>query len=128
MAGTLSTVVASRCKHSPLILALQVQTPVWLAAVAVLRNFAMIKAARLYMLKEGWLGKCVKLLVGIHTRARPKELPRSEALCSFIANFSFAPDGQVRLETILGTEYILLTLVREGGLLQSHWNAIRFIG
>jgi hypothetical protein len=73
----------------------QLQSPIWLAAVGVLRNFAVIKAARLYMLKEGWLNQCATLLQGIAGRARSKEHPRAEALCAFLANFTFATDGQV---------------------------------
>ena len=74
----------------------QVTTGVWLAAVGALRNFALVKSARLHMLKEGWLNHCATLLSSIGTAERAKEQPSAEALCQFLANFAFAADGQVR--------------------------------
>lgn len=68
---------------------------VWLAAVEALRNFALIKSARLHMLKEGWLTQCSVLLASIHGSERPKEQPAAVALVEFLANFTFAADGQV---------------------------------
>ena len=82
----------------------QVTTGVWLAAVSALRNFALVKSARLHMLKEGWLNHCATLLSSIGTAERAKEQPSAEALCQFLANFAFAADGQVRTAPVLRTE------------------------
>ena len=73
----------------------QVTSGVWLAAVGALRNFALLKSARLQMLKEGWLNQCSTLLASINTAEREKEQPSTEALAEFLANFTFAADGQV---------------------------------
>ena len=47
------------------------------------------------MLKEGWLTQCSVLLASIHGSERPKEQPAAVALVEFLANFTFAADGQV---------------------------------
>lgn len=88
---------------------LQVTASVWLAAVETLRNFALIKSARLHMLKEGWLTQCSVLLASIHESERAKEQPAAVALVEFLANFTFAADGQViRMSAILRDERALL--------------------
>ena len=78
---------------------MQVTRCVWLAAVEALRNFALIKSARLHMLKEGWLTQCAVLLASIHESERAKEQPAAVALVEFLANFTFAADGQVSCAT-----------------------------
>jgi hypothetical protein len=79
---------------SPMLL--QVTSSVWLAAVEALRNFALIKSARLHMLKEGWLTQCAVLLASIRTAERIREQSAAVALVEFLANFTFSADGQVR--------------------------------
>ena len=65
--------------------------------MAMLQNFAIVKGGRNHMLKEGWLSHCPSLMGDIADRGKPKELPRTEALCGFLANFTFSRDGQVMM-------------------------------